>query len=66
MKFEESALPSLDGNPNTVTVSGFSAGAFMAMQMHVINSHTIKGAGIVGGGPFGIPQETYSKNNITA
>ena len=45
----------MGGNPNTVTVSGFSAGAFMAMQMHVTNSHIIKGAGIAGGGAFVIP-----------
>ena len=44
----------LAANPNTVTISGFSAGSFMAQQMHVIYSKTIKGAGCVAGGPFGI------------
>ena len=31
MKFNETLLPSLGANPSTVTVSGFSGGAFMAM-----------------------------------
>ena len=66
LKLDELALPSLDGNPNTVTISGFSAGAFMATQMHVINSQTIKGAGIVGGGPYGISQYSYKQHNTTA
>ena len=48
-------LPSLGANPHTVTISGFSGGAFMATHMHVIYSKTIKGAGIIAGGPFGVP-----------
>ena len=64
--YNETSLPSLSGNPNTITVSGFSAGSFMAMQLHVIFSEKIKGAGLVGGGPFGIPQKDYDKNNVTA
>ena len=45
-------LPALCANPATVTVSGFSAGAFMASQMHFIFSDMIKGAGLISGGPF--------------
>ena len=45
-------LPQLHLNPNTVTISGFSAGAFMASQLHFIYSGVIKGAGLVSGGPF--------------
>lgn len=62
--YNETKLPSLSGNPDTITVSGFSAGSFMAMQMHVIYSDTIKGAGLVGGGPFGVPLKTYDNNDF--
>ena len=34
------------------TVSGFSSGGFFAHQLHVVHSSSIKGAGIVAGGPF--------------
>lgn len=36
-----------------VTVSGLSAGAFFAHQMHVAYSGTVGGAGLVAGGPYG-------------
>lgn len=35
-----------------VTVSGLSSGAFMAAQMHIAYSDTIKGAAIFAGGPY--------------
>jgi poly(3-hydroxybutyrate) depolymerase len=35
-----------------ITVSGLSSGAFMAVQMHVANSATIRGAGVFAGGPY--------------
>ena len=50
---DEMRLPSLGGDPESVTFSGFSGGAFMANSMHVISSKTIKGVGIVAGGPYG-------------
>ncbi|CAI2373946.1 unnamed protein product [Moneuplotes crassus] len=40
------------GISDDITVSGLSSGAFMAVQMHVANSATIKGAGVFAGGPF--------------
>jgi len=39
-------------NISDVTVSGLSAGGFMAVQMHVAFSETINGAAIFAGGPF--------------
>ena len=47
-------LPSgLSLDANSVTVSGLSAGGFMAHQIHVAHSDLVHGAGIVAGGPFG-------------
>ena len=37
-------------DPKKVSVSGLSAGAFMAVQMHVAYSKTFMGAGIIAGG----------------
>jgi len=46
-------LPQLVIDPAKTTVSGLSAGGFMAVQMHVAFSATFKtGAGVVAGGPF--------------
>ena len=45
-------LPKYNVSVNEVSVSGLSSGAYMAAQMHVAYSKTIrKGAGIVAGGP---------------
>jgi poly(3-hydroxybutyrate) depolymerase len=35
-----------------ITVSGISAGAFMASQFHVAFSSRVEGVGILAGGPF--------------
>ncbi|WP_035694000.1 extracellular catalytic domain type 2 short-chain-length polyhydroxyalkanoate depolymerase [Azospirillum halopraeferens] len=45
-------VPALRLDPSQVSVSGLSAGAFMAMQMHVAHSESVIGAGIVAGGPY--------------
>lgn len=46
-------LPALNIDKTQTTVSGLSAGGFMAVQMHVAYSATFaKGAGVVAGGPF--------------
>lgn len=42
------------------TVSGLSSGAFMAAQLHVAHSKTIKGAAILAGGPYGCSQGQVS------
>jgi poly(3-hydroxybutyrate) depolymerase len=36
----------------TITVSGISGGAFMAVQFHIAHSSIVSGAGIVAGGPY--------------
>jgi poly(3-hydroxybutyrate) depolymerase len=46
-------LPALGADAAQASVSGLSAGGFMAVQMHVAYSATFKrGAGVVAGGPF--------------
>jgi poly(3-hydroxybutyrate) depolymerase len=46
-------LPALGANIESTSVSGLSAGAFMASQFHVAHSRHVVGVGIVAGGPFG-------------
>ena len=43
----------LNIDPERITVSGMSAGAQMAHQMHIAYSDLINGAAIIAGGPFG-------------
>lgn len=45
-------LPRLVLDANATTVSGISSGAFMAVQFEFIHSATVRGAGVVAGGPF--------------
>jgi poly(3-hydroxybutyrate) depolymerase len=45
-------LPALHADPAQTSISGLSSGAFMAVQYQVAFSRTIKGAGIVAGGPY--------------
>jgi len=40
------------GAEKIATVSGLSSGGYMAVQMHVAHSATVKGAGVVAGGPY--------------
>jgi len=47
-----SALPSFNGDATQTSVSGLSSGAFMAVQYQVAFSSTVKGAGVVAGGPY--------------
>src|SRR4249919_2672354 len=44
-------LPALAADP-VATVSGISSGGFMAVQLHVAHSSTVKGAGVLAGGPY--------------
>ena len=39
-------LPGLNVDPRFISVAGFSAGGFMAMNMHVVFADIIKGAGL--------------------
>ena len=43
-----------------ISVSGISAGAYMAGQMHVAHSSLVKGAGLIAGGPYGCAQNSLS------
>lgn len=45
-------LPSFRIDPAETSVSGLSSGAFMAVQLQVAYSASIKGAGVVAGGPY--------------
>ena len=45
-------LPHMQLDPSGTTVSGLSSGAYMAVQVHVANSGSIVGAGVVAGGPY--------------
>ncbi len=47
-----SKLTPLSVNPGTITVSGISAGGFMAVQLHVALSTVFKGAASVAGGIY--------------
>jgi len=42
-------LPPLNADPDYVTVAGFSSGAAMSNQIHVVHSAMFKGAAMYGG-----------------
>ena len=46
------SLPKLGADTTAVSVSGLSAGAYMAVQLHLAYSSSIMGAGIIAGGPW--------------
>ena len=48
------SLPPMNADADTITFSGFSSGAFMSTNMHVIYSDTIKGVGLTSGGVYGM------------
>lgn len=50
-------IPSVVVDGGSITVSGLSSGAFQAVQMHYAFSLTIKGAGVLAGGPFWCAQD---------
>ena len=45
-------LPSFNVDLGQTTVSGLSSGAFMTVQFHIAFSGTVRGAGVVAGGPY--------------
>lgn len=45
-------IPTLDLDPKSITVSGISAGAYMATQLQIAYSSSIAGVGSVAGGPW--------------
>lgn len=46
-------LPALETDLAATSVSGLSAGAYMAAQFHIAHSKSVIGAGLVAGGPYG-------------
>ena len=46
------ALPALNIDASQTSISGISSGGFMAVQFQIAHSVTVKGAGIVAGGPY--------------
>ena len=51
-------LPELHINQNAITVSGISAGCYMAVQTHVAHSSLIKGMACTAGGPYWCAQNS--------
>ena len=45
-------LPRVEIEPGAVTVSGISAGGYMAVQFHVAYSGLVNGAGVIAAGPY--------------
>lgn len=58
-------LPKLGIDIDKTSVSGLSAGAYMAGQLQVAHSNSIIGAGVVAGGPYGCA-ETESEGIMPA
>ena len=48
----KNSLPALGTDRDTTIIAGFSAGSFMATNLHVVYSDIFKGAGLVAGGPY--------------
>jgi poly(3-hydroxybutyrate) depolymerase len=59
-------LPALGADP-AITASGISSGGFMAVQLHVAHSGTVKGVGVLAGGPYYCAQGSLwaALNNCT-
>jgi len=46
-------MPQYSIDASAISVSGVSAGAYMAGQFHIAHSALVRGAGLVAGGPYG-------------
>jgi len=49
-------LPALNADAAAITVSGISSGGYMAVQMLVAHSATVRGAGVIAAGPYDCAQ----------
>lgn len=58
-KSEGARLPGLGANLAATSVSGLSAGAYMAGQFHIAHSSIVMGSGIVAGGPYGCAESVF-------
>lgn len=54
-------LPVCKVNTSAISVSGLSAGAFMAVQFHVAYSSSIMAAGVIAGGPYYCAQDQITE-----
>ncbi|MFW6024655.1 MAG: poly(3-hydroxybutyrate) depolymerase [Dichotomicrobium sp.] len=54
-------LPALGAPIERTTVSGLSAGAYMAGQFQVAHSDIVTGAGLVAGGPYGCAESEFAR-----
>ena len=52
--------PVFDIDPARVSVSGVSAGAYMATQFHVAHSGLVRGSGLIAGGPWGCARDSLN------
>eukprot|EP01088_Endostelium_zonatum_P015372 TRINITY_DN3742_c0_g1_i1.p1 TRINITY_DN3742_c0_g1~~TRINITY_DN3742_c0_g1_i1.p1 ORF type:complete len:339 (-),score=42.58 TRINITY_DN3742_c0_g1_i1:52-1068(-) len=52
-------LPSLNISADSITVSGISAGAAFAVQVHVVHSQIIKGAGLFAAAPYFCAKDSH-------
>src|SRR5262245_39584173 len=59
-KSETTALPALGVELGATSVSGLSAGAYMAGQFQIAHSSIVQGAGIVAGGPYGCAESAFA------
>ena len=59
-KSENTALPALGAELGATSVSGLSAGAYMAGQFQIAHSSIVRGAGIVAGGPYGCAESAFA------
>jgi hypothetical protein len=53
-------LPAYNIDPASITVSGVSSGAYMAVQLHVAHSRTISGVASIAGGPYYCAEDTLA------
>jgi len=51
-------------NPDTITFAGDSGGSYMSTNMHLIHSATVKGAGLMIGGPYAFDWIGYMEQEI--
>ena len=61
IKNEIQSLPPMGADLSTLTISGFSSGAYMAMQLHIVHSAIVKGVALHEGGPYGMSWAQYRK-----
>jgi poly(3-hydroxybutyrate) depolymerase len=53
-------MPALHANIAETSVSGISAGAYMAGQFEIAHSEIVSGAAIIAGGPYGCAESIYA------